>query len=255
MYKYFFALTLSAVAGAGFGYTNSYSANFNTSLPAGWSDPFNANSVLVGGETTPADSPAYSPTPNTATGFNNNGWLRVGTTNTSNFGITLALWDGTGGGGLTEAADYTVEADVFIVVHPTIRHHQGIAGRATGTDNFPFELFYSNQTPGNPDGFGWRNGGSTNTYGAFPAETGNKWVHLKMTFHGAFVDVFVDKNKDSVYDYTSTNIPLTATTGKAGFFSVLNDPTAGNAPVTGQYAYFDSFTYTPTSGVSDWSIY
>lgn len=255
MRKSFCLLGVLALAGTAFGYTTQYTQNFNAASPAGWSDPFNSGTTLVAGDSTPTDSPAYSPLPQSAPGYNSTAWLRLGTTNTGAAGVTLALWDGTGGGGGTSGTDYTVEGDVFIVIDATNRHQQGLAGRATGTDNLPFEFFYANGTPSQPNGYGYRSGGSTANYGLFPAETSNRWVHMKMTFHGSQVDVAVDRDLNGTYDYTQTNIALTATSGKAGFFSVLNNG-SGGAAITTQYAYFDNFKYTPAgSGVNDWSIY
>jgi len=240
-----------------FAYTNSFTLDFTSSDLTGWSDPANSpSSDIVSGESTPADSPPYSPTPNTAAGYNSTPWMRIGRSAGDNYGVALAIYDGTAGGSTTDPTDYTYQANVFVVTHATLRFQEGICGRWTSADgNFPFEVFHSVNTPGQPNGYGYRSGGSTTTYGLFTAETTNRWVCMKMTFHGSLVDIAIDNNLDGTFDYTQNDIALTDTAGKAGFFSVINDPGAGSVGVPSQFSYFDNFSYTYPTSVGDWELY
>ncbi|MBN1900421.1 hypothetical protein JW926_03735 [Candidatus Sumerlaeota bacterium] len=240
-------------------YTNSFTLNFESAGDtAGWSDSVNTPATtIVTGETTPADSPAYSPTPLTGAGYNSTAWMRIGQPGGDYYGIGLAIYDGTAGGSTTDPVNYTIEADVFVVIHATLRFQMGLAGRWTSASgNFPFELFHSVNV-GQPDGYGFRSGGSTAQYGLFPAETTNRWVHMKMKFHDALVDVAIDNNMDGTDDYTQNDISLTATSGKAGFFSVINDLGSGGTGIPNQFSYFDNFKFTPepAAAVNDWVLY
>ncbi len=239
-------------------YTNPFLIDFNLSGDtAGWSDPINSPAgVFVAGETTPADSPAYSPTPNSAPGFNSTGWLRTGiSTGGQANGISLAIYDGTAGGSTTDPTDYTIQGDVFVVTGGTQRNQEALVGRSTATDgNLPFQVFYVNNHPSEVNGYGYRGGGATQTYGLFPAETGNRWVRMRMIFHGATADIKIDRDIDGTWDYTQDAIALTATAGKAGFLSVINDPGTGNA-IPDQNSYFDHFVYNDASEVADWMLF
>jgi len=240
-----------------FAYTSSFTLPFtNSGDTAGWSDPANAGSTIVTGESTPADSPAYSPTPNAGAGYNSTPWMRIGRTNTENYGISLAIYDGTAGGSTADPTDYTYQADVFVVIHATQRFQMGICGRWTSADvNLPFELFHMVNIAGYTNGYGTRGGGSTTFYGRFPEETTNRWVRMKMTFHGSLVDIGIDNNLDGTFEYTATDIALTDAAGKPGFFSVLNDPANGSIGVANQFSYFDNFSYAPYTSVGDWNLY
>lgn len=242
-----------------FAYTTSFTLDFTTAGDnAGWSDPYNSSfpTTIATGSSTPADSPAYAVLPNAAPGFNSSPWISLGQAAGANNGISLAVYDGTAGGGGADPADYTVEANMYVVTDSTQRNQQGLVGRYNvSLGNFPFEFFYSHNTPGQTNGYGYRGGGSTTNYGLYAAETANRWVHIKITFRGAVADVALDSNLDGTYEQTTTDIALTATAGSVGFFSVINDPGSG-AGIPTQYSYFDKLIYTPTtSAVQDWIYY
>jgi len=241
-----------------FAYTNSFTLNFaNSGDTAGWSDPVNIPAAtIVAGESTPADSPAYSPTPNAGAGYNSTPWMRIGRTASDNYGIALAIYDGTAGGSTADPTDYTYQANVFVVTHATLRFQMGICGRWTSGDgNFPFEVFHCVNVAGQSNGYGTRGGVSTDAYGLFPAETTNRWVRMKMTFHGSLVNIGIDNNLDGTFEHTLNDIALTDTAGKPGFFSVINDPGNGSVGVANQFSYFDNFSYTLTTSVGDWNLY
>jgi len=235
---------------------------FNTPDMSGWSDPVNAAvTTMTAGSTTPSDIPPLTPTPDTAPGFNGTPFLCLGRPDGDNFGVALAVYDVLAQGDLTSTpTDCTIEADVFIIITPSLRHQEGIGARwAAANGNFPFELFYSDNTPGQPNGYGTRGGGSTTTYGRFggEVETSNRWVHMKVVLTGANADVYVDRNMDGTYELSETGIALTATEGMPALFSVVNDPNNGSAGVPTQYVYFDNLTlFVPSpAGISDWMIY
>ncbi|GEM_PF-1479539 len=253
--------------GSAFAYTNSFTLNFNASGDtAGWSDPVNTSfsaPTLAAGETTAADSPAYSPAPSdVAAGFNGTGWFRAGASTADNYGITTLVYDGTAGGSTTDPADYAVEADVFVMVHASYRMQTGIFVRWTAARaNTPIEFFHAVNVTSQSNGYGVRGGGITSQYGlaGFPVETENRWVHMKMDMQGSVLTVSVDRDRDGTYDYTATpdmaGLAANANVGKPGVFCVINDPNNGSAGLTTQFAYFDNFHYYFPAGVQDWTLY
>ena len=254
-----------AVASQGYAYTGSFTDNFDTAGAANWSDPANTDTVIITGETAAADSPAYAPLPSDiAAGFNGTGWLRLGTTNAGNFGVTLAIYDALTTVPPAELRDYTIEADVFVVVDQPTRHHLGLAGHwSPGNGNTVPEFFYSHNTPGQPNGFGWRSGGMATTFGAFSGLTlsSNQWVTMRMTFFDAGtrlevgLDIDRDGTEEQTQEVTYTASALSNIEGAAGFFSVVNNPAAGSSAVTSLYSYFDNFSVTFPAPVQDWSMY
>lgn len=256
----FAAVVLALLAGPALHAQTTFTKSFETASTAGWSDPVNptTNFVLVSGDSTPADVPAFSPPPNTATGFNGTSWLRFGRTDNSNNGVCLAIYDAVGQGDLPAApTDHTVEALVFVKVDATERYQVGITGRYTlALGNFPFELFYSNNTGTQPNGYGTRGGGSTTNYGAFGGvtETANRWVRMRIQFAGLVANVGVDRDLDGVYELTQDGIALTATDGLPGCFSVLNNPSTGDG-LPNQFVYFDELSVSvPAAGVTEWML-
>lgn len=248
------------LAGYAQSYDNAFTLNFNsTGDTAGWSDPVNMPpATLVTGETTAVDSPAYSPLPESAPGANGTGWMRIGQSGGDNFGVSLAIYDGSAGGTTQETSEFIVKVDMFVVADSTIRHQQGLAVLWDTTQgNFPTEFFYSHNTPGQPNGYGVRNnisGGSV--YGLFLAETSNRWVRLTVTVIGNNMTIGLDRDLDGVDDYTSSYVITAPAQGKVGFFSVINDPASGNAGVPNQFAYFDNLEFTPiVNPVQNWDGY
>ncbi|MCC5877730.1 MAG: hypothetical protein JJU11_16030 [Candidatus Sumerlaeia bacterium] len=265
------AISLTVLVGAlmvashGYSYTGSFTEDFDAAGSTDWTDPVNTGTVIVTGETTPADSPAYFPAPNdVSAGFNGTGWMRVGTTNAGNFGVVLSIFDANTTVPAEELEDYTIEVDMFVVVDQPTRHQLGLAGHWTpAAENSPPEFFYSHNTPANPNGFGWRGGGLATQYGAFGGVTldTNQWVRIRMDFfeNGTRVEVGVDIGIDGIEEHsqeaTYTGTGLTRTSGAAGVFAVLNDPSASSSAVTSLYSYFDNFELTFPSSVNDWTLF
>jgi hypothetical protein len=264
-----FCGAVCAISAAGLAYTNNFTLDFNAAGgTAGWTDPVPNPSSFASGVTAGTDSPAYSPTPQAATGYPGSGMFQLGTPSQAN-GVSLALYDGTAGGSTSDPTDYTVEADVFVIVNPASpqRNQEGIFARFNASGNSPLEFFYSHNTPGQPDGYGFRNtntgtGGTATTYNALGVtESANRWVRMKMTVAGTAVTIAVDRDRNGSYETTygspivlGTGAP---TAGKAGFFSIINDSGTG-ALIANQFAYFDNFAFTKPAvpaGVADWSIY
>jgi hypothetical protein len=229
-----------------------------TSDTTGWTDPVNADTIIVTGENVPADATPYTPPPQLAPHYNGSNWLRLGPKTQTN-GITLAIYDGTAGGSTADPADYSIEADMFVGRdNETNRWQAGLVGRYVDgvSINNPFEFFYGRNVGSFAEGYGVRGGGATTSYNMFSvAETGDQWVHLKMTVTGGTASVAVDRDKDGTYDLTQEGITLNTTTGKPGFFAVINDPPHTSGLIPDTYAYFDNFKYTPLAGVNDWSVY
>ncbi|MCX7017418.1 MAG: hypothetical protein WCK47_10125 [bacterium] len=235
---------------------------FNTPDMSGWSDPVNAAvTTMTAGSVIPSDIPALAIPPDTAPGFNGTPFLCLGRPDGDNYGVGLAVYDAVAQGDIaTTPTDCVVEADVFIIIVPTLRHQEGVGGRWTAANgNLPFELFYSENTPGQPNGYGTRGGGSTTAYGRFGGvtESSSRWVHMKIVLNGAMADIYVDRNMDGIYELSETGIALTATEGMPVLFSVINDPSNGNVGVPTQYSYFDNLIlYVPSPlGISDWMLH
>lgn len=253
-----FALIVAGPVGA-----QTVTKDFETADTTGLTDPVNSGTTFVSGTSDATDSPAYDPLPtDPTTQYPGSNFLRV--ENSTGAGVALGMFDltATGSGDITEnRANYIVEADVFVVVDdPNIRNQVGIGGRWTsGSGNFPFEMFYSHNTPGTSNGYGWRNAGSTSTYGHFNGltESENRWVRMRITFDGPTAEIAVDRDRDGTYDLIEENITTNDQAGAPVIFSVVNDPNNGHAAVPNRHSYFDNFSYTPlpNSSVSDWSVY
>lgn len=255
--KFFTTAILAGLPALGWSYDSAFTLTFEQATGSeGFVDASQANTIFVAGENTPADAPAYSVPPNSATGYNNTKWLRIGA-NVSGFGVTVASYDGRAGGATTTAQDFTATVEMYINPTTGKRYQVGLFGRA-GTESSPFQVFYSHNTPGNANGYGWRGTGTTASYDGFGAgaETVPKWVRFKIQLGGATGTVSVDRDLDGVYELVSPPIALSVTnSGKIGVLSVINDPDNGSATIPNQFAYSDNLTYTPIASVNDWSVY
>jgi hypothetical protein len=258
MNKYVFAFCLAGLAGGAFAYTNPFTLDFNSS--GGESDWNVLNSeTIIFAETTPPSGSPFAP--QSATGYNGTGWMRINSPQAN--GIGTAIYSGTAGGSTSDITNFTIEADVFVATSVTTRYQTGIiVSWDSGDSNNPFEFYYSNGTPGNPNGYGVRGSGDavTTNYGltfgnpSAPTESADRWVRLKVVVAGNTATVSVDRDIDGNYDLTQSGITFDGTAGKPGLFYVINDG-SGGAALANQFGYYDNFHYTPSSGVSDWQLY
>jgi hypothetical protein len=242
----------------GYGYDSSFTLSFEEPTGSeGWTQA-GGNTVIVTGDHTPADTPPLSPTPDTAPGFNGTDWLRIGSDVQAN-GVSTAFYDGRAGGSSATALDFVATVDAYISTNFANRYQVALHGRANGEFSPP-QVFYSHNTPGFDNGYGWRGSGITAAYNGFGtgAETSSRWVRFKITLIGATATFEVDRDLDGTYDLNSGPIAIAAAgqdAGTVGVLSVINDPTSGVA-IPNIYGYFDNLTYAPVpSSVSDWSMY
>lgn len=251
---------LAAMPALGWSYDNAFTLEFEEASDAdGFSDVTNGNNMAIAGENTAMDTIPYSVLPENAPGYNSTDWLRIGA-DVQAAGVGTYPYDGRAGGTTQEILDFVATVDVFVVPDATFRYQVALFGRWTSSvGNAPFEAFYSRNTPGQPDGFGWRQGGSTTTYDAFTTSTITtpSWARMKMEWKGGNATVSFDENLDGIYEYISpVQTPVNQTVaGQIGLQCVINDPNNGHARVPDQFAYFDNFTFAPIATVSDWTIY
>lgn len=249
---------LVAVPMLGWSYDNAFTLTFEQASDAdGITDATNGNTAVFAGENTAMDIPPFSVLPENAPGYNGTKWLRLGA-DVQAAGVGTYPYDGRAGGTTTNVSDFIATVDVY--VNPTYAHRYQVAlfGRWTGGNSI-FEVFHSCKTPGQPDGFGWRSGGSTTTYNAFTTTTvtAPRWVRMKLQWQGGDAIVSIDENLDNVYEYISpVQTPVNQTApGQIGLQLIINDPDNGHARIPDTYAYFDNLTYTPLASIHDWSVY
>ena len=252
------------VPAVGWSYTNAFTLTFEQASDADhFSDTANSASVIAAGENAAIDNPPYSVKPEVATGYNGTKWLRTGNSDTTMYGVATFAYDGFAGGGGT-VQDFEATVDVFInpqfsdpnnSANP-LRHQVGLMGRWTSGNN-AFMVFYSRGTPNYADGFGWRYGGSTATWGEFTTATlsSPRWVRLKTHMQDNIAQMSVDQDLDGTYDYISPEITVAVNPGQLALQSVINDPNNGSKQLPDRFAYWDNLHYVPLASVSEWSLY
>ena len=249
---------LAAMPVLAWSYDSAFTLAFeNPSDSEGWEDTTNGQSSVVTGEKVSVDTPAFPVPPESAPNFNGTNWLRLGVP-TQAFGVGTYTYDGRAGGTATDATDFVITADVYINTTVDHRYQVALFGRWTaGAGNAPLEVFYSHNTPSQPNGFGWRHGGITTQYNGFTTTTvTSQWVRMKLDVKDNQAFASIDQERDGVYDFVSPPLITTALSpGRIGFQMVINDPANGSAGLPGKFGYFDNLTYVPYSRISDWSVY
>lgn len=259
--RLFAAGILAAMPMIGWSYDSGFTLTFEQATDTdGWADLATpTNTEIFAGEDEAVDNPPYATPPEDALHFNGTNWLRLGAAGNA-FGVGTYSYDGRAGGASTEVLNFVATADVYVNPQAGHRFQVALFGRWTqATGTAPFEVFYSRNTPGTEDGFGWRHGGVTAVYNAFPTTTvtGAQWVRMRLEMNDTTAIVSIDENLDNTYEHVSPELTVTTAVnpGKIGFQLVLNDPDNGSVAVPNKFAYFDNLDYVPLASIPEWSLY